>query len=179
MSKLHQIRYLPHSKLNNCARIIALSTEDGRVLFYNTKKRTDTVEEIPHAQAVAQLFNIPADSNSRIKDFHILRTPFERLIIITGSSDGNIHTWSLDPNELIITDVRHDTIDSALSNGKNGHSAQNSECEIYQDQAKVREIGQHLGKFETGNRITCLTSFVMRDISSDNKAHEIVTTPKD
>ena len=81
-TKLHQLHYVPGQETN----ILAASTEDGRILFFETEAQTaenveaeDTSEgtkskkvDIPATRLIAQLGGRSTGVNSRIKDFAIL-----------------------------------------------------------------------------------------------------------
>jgi protein MAK11 len=114
--------------------ILAVSTEDGRIVFYDTGSITATGDELPDAKALAQLGGKEAGIKGRVKDFELL--PIDGLkgqsIIVTASSDGVIRLWHLSASEW-----------------------------TSQVEKNVRQVGKLLGSYETGNRITCLRAFVM------------------
>jgi protein MAK11 len=122
---------------------LAVSTEDGRVIFYSTKElkeaEDDTECSIPHATPVAQLGGKQAGFPGRIKDFDILSLEGQAkeyhndVLVVTGNSDGVVRVWKLA--------------------GKEVASAK-------QDK-ETTQVGKLLTTYETGNRITCLASFVM------------------
>ncbi|KIW94499.1 uncharacterized protein Z519_04475 [Cladophialophora bantiana CBS 173.52] len=153
LTKLHQIYYqsIP-SDLGEGApnTLLALSTEDGRILFYdtNTISPHPSCEEssndqpgrpsIPDATLVATVGGKSAGFMTRIKDFEILFLPPNAhgqndMAIIAASSDGTIRVILLLLSEVL----------AALKSKK-------------PDQA-----GTVIGTYETGNRITCLKAFVM------------------
>lgn len=123
---------------------LAVSTEDGRVIFYSTKElkdaENDTECSIPHATPVAQLGGKQAGFPGRIKDFEILTLEGQAkefhndFLVVTGNSDGVVRMWKVDGKDL-----------SAAK----------------QDKKDTTQIGKLLTSYETGNRITCLASFVM------------------
>lgn len=175
-TKVHQMAYLPGSEEN----IVAISTEDGRILFYDTKgSGVDTTngastngekgtkgKSIPEASLVAQLGGPAADIMTRIKDFQILAigeqesgTAIEgafSYVISTASSDGTIRLWSLLPEEL----------QAKLQTPAEGVTT------------PVVQVGQILAKYETGNRITCLKAFVMVRAGDDDGAETEVEEDK-
>ena len=152
--------------------LVAVSTEDGRILFYDT---TDFVEpqinkpasepEIPISNAICQLGGVAEGLTGRVKDFEILKPPgSEDFIIVTGSSDGAVRLWTVDESELvdepsISKDINDQVSISANgSDGKaNGHAMK---------LPATRQIGMLLGTYEAGNRITCLKAFVMSEPES-------------
>lgn len=139
-TKLHELCYLQIDEEEDI-QVMAISTEDGRILFYSTRPR-DLIQlestegkttKLPSAKLIAQLGGKAAGTPGRVKDFSILTMIDEQksLIIATGSSDGAVRLWRISASK-----------DLASSN----------------DGAQV---GQLLGTYETGNRITCLKAFVM------------------
>jgi protein MAK11 len=167
-TKVHQLAYVPGSEEN----ILAVSTEDGRILFYDTKgseaeaangvstngDKATKGKPIPDASLVAQLGGRAVDISTRIKDFEILAVGEQEssteiegafsYVIPTASSDGTIRLWSLLPEEL--------------------HVEKESPAEGVT--TPVPQVGQILAKYETGNRITCLKAFVMVGSGDDDGA---------
>jgi protein MAK11 len=165
-TKIHQLAYVPGCEEN----ILAVSTEDGRILFYDTQGSEAEItngtatngdkatkgKPIPPAILVAQLGGRAVDITTRIKDFQILAigeqestTEIEgafSYVISTASSDGTIRLWSLLPEEL---HVEKETPMEGVT-------------------IPVPQVGQILAKYETGNRITCLKAFVMVGAGDDD-----------
>lgn len=122
---------------------LAVSTEDGRVVFYSTKEvktdEEDTECSIPHATPVAQLGGKQAGFPGRIKDFEILSLEGQAkeyrndVLFVTGNSDGVVRVWKATGKE--ITSAKKDK--------------------------ETTQIGKLITTTETGNRITCLAAFVM------------------
>ncbi|KAL2109402.1 hypothetical protein VUR80DRAFT_2499 [Thermomyces stellatus] len=142
-TKVHELSYL--SVEEGGPSLLAVSTDDGRVLFFSTKvedlvpaetKDDDEDEEeekkLPSAKLVATVGGRKAGVTSRIKDFTILRRG-EAFYIIGGSSDGKIRIWSVGKGELL-------------------EAAKGTEAS---------EVGKEMGVYGTQNRITCLEGFVM------------------
>lgn len=123
--------------------LLAVSTEDGRVMFYSTKEvkkdEADTECSIPHATPVAQLGGKQAGLPGRIKDFEVLSLEGQAkeyrsdVLVVTGNSDGVVRIWKLTGKEVASAKKTEDTT----------------------------QIGKLLTTAETGNRITCLAAFVM------------------
>lgn len=166
-TKVHQMAYVPGSEEN----IMAISTEDGRILFYDTKgseaESTTTNGDnatkgkpIPEASLVAQLGGRSVDLTTRIKDFQIMAVGEQEssteiegafsYVISTASSDGTIRFWSLLPEELQVAE-----------------KLKAKEKETAGATESILQVGQILAKYETGNRITCLKAFVMVGAGDD------------
>ena len=155
-AKVHQLRYFPSTETGDITSdILALSTEDGRVLFYTTHsigtlkdKQPEREQMIPSCAALGQLGGPATGVKGRIKDFEILRLPSlkgraESTLIVTGSSDGALRLWTLNPEE--------------LNSGRPKLNAESSS----NTGASTPQVGHLIGSYETGNRITCLKAFVM------------------
>jgi len=167
-SKICEVRYLTrHGEQGN---VLAVSTEDGRVLFYGTDlaslEPVDTGAAAVDSSTpqvfrpLAHLGPLPAAGTrgSRIKDFIVIR-PYntsgssdeaeanadeevddiqvdvpETYHIVTATSEGSVKIWSLRVGEL---DAR--------------------------EQKKAMEVGELVGSYETGRRVTCLEGFMMEE----------------
>ncbi|KAI9776340.1 MAG: hypothetical protein M1839_000420 [Geoglossum umbratile] len=193
-TKIHQLRYLglPQktetliSNKDETPNVLAVSTEDGRVLFYSTAL-PETPEEgvdesgvgIPNCRCLGQLGGRNVGSGSRIKDFDILEVPTKDLhsgdigfVTVTGSSDGIIRLWRINTDEILHpSKASNSSADEKQSSvaGADSTNATNSNSSPCQ-------IGTLVGTYETGNRITCLKAFVMvgnanasSNIDSDSK----------
>ena len=149
--------------------LLALSTEDGRILFYDTTEFVGTqltepsnAPEIPVSKAMCQLGGPTEGIPGRVKDFEILKpSDLEDFIIVTGSSDGAVRLWAVQESELVDKSTISKDMNSEVSilasnaDGKaNGNAA---------DLPATRQIGSLLGTYEAGNRITCLKAFVMSE----------------
>ncbi|OXV10195.1 hypothetical protein Egran_02043 [Elaphomyces granulatus] len=152
-SKLHRVQYLDVSDSPDRTEIVlALSTDDGRLIFYSTSPRTDGADlesTIPDAPVRAQLGGPPSGLSGRVKDFAVLNltaTPAgkENLALVTGSSDGAVRLWRVRRDEL--------SRPSKIS--------------------PPRQVGKLLATYETGHRITCLVAFVMQPPLLDTSAGE-------
>lgn len=141
-TKVHHICYIA-AKGQMDPAILAVSTEDGRILFFSTETEHlempgsgETEKQLPVAKLVGQLGGVEDGVSGRIKDFTVVRTGDEeskRVFVIGGSSDGRLRIWSLNLEEL-----------SSSANGP----------------AK-KTVGKLLGTCDTQNRITCVGAFVM------------------
>ncbi|KAF2474875.1 WD40 repeat-like protein [Lindgomyces ingoldianus] len=143
-TKLHQMHYLPGSSHPN---ILAASTEDGRIMLYETSSTTpcpekhDKQEDIPTCTLLGQLGGPAAGITGRVKDFSILPLPSDdaSFLFVTGSSDGSGRIWLLSA-----VDLQSNTKQSQPQSG-----------------FTAKQVGKLLGTYSTGNRITCLESFIM------------------
>ncbi|KAF2832140.1 WD40 repeat-like protein [Ophiobolus disseminans] len=145
-TKIHQMHYLPSE---THPTTLLVSTEDGRVLLYNTSATTSTAEDtnapqskgdVPSAKLEAQIGGPGAGISGRVKDFEIIpfSTDSSTFLIITGSSDGTVRTWALD--------TKHLDDNAGIEQGQ-GFTA--------------KQVGTLLGTYTTGTRITCLKAFAM------------------
>lgn len=160
LTKLHQISYLsiPNgSEDKPTTTILAVSTEDGRILFYNTDNLADPVTSsstngnnpasaTPTSEATlqGQLGGKTVGITGRIKDFEALKVTSQTeslsssgdsfLIVVTASSDGTIRMFSLTSQDL----------GSRVEEGQ-----------------AAPQVGTLMGAYETGSRVTCLKAFVM------------------
>ncbi|KAJ5105488.1 hypothetical protein NUU61_002835 [Penicillium alfredii] len=152
-SKIHQMKYVSLSTGDDRQDdILALSTEDGRVIFYSTKTlqevEDDSESPIPHATAVAQIGGKQAELPGRIKDFEILSLEAQakefrdHFLAVTGNSDGTVRIWKVARKDIVPT--------TQATTGKEKEKKDS-----------ISQIGKILTTYETGNRITCLASFVM------------------
>lgn len=128
--------------------LLAVSTEDGRVIFYSTTILQDAEGEdstIPYASPVAQVGGKQAGLPGRIKDFEVLGLEEQAadirndLLVVTGNSDGVVRVWKVNGKSLVP--------------GKKSKGSKESR--------DTRQTGTLLTTYETGNRITCLAAFIM------------------
>ena len=175
-TKIHQIHYTELQKSNDLTtELIAVSTEDGRILFYPTnvfgtpQHHLGPKESIPTLEPIGQ---IGGDIKGRIKDFDMLRACSnqgrpEHLYLVSANSHGAICVWTLDRNDFT-TDTMASPCASADSKGEpevsrisaGGATVNSVNVE------STRKIGRLLGKYDTGHRITCLKAFLMSDVST-------------
>lgn len=127
--------------------VLAVSLEDGRVVFYSTenlqKAEVDDESTIPYATPLAQVGGKQAGLPGRIKDFEILslgeqaKEYRDGFLIVTGNSDGVVRIWKIAEKDIVLQEQSKGTKDT------------------------TRQVGKLLSSYETGNRITCLASFIM------------------
>ena len=148
--------------------LLAVSTEDGRILFYDTTElgtqltEPSNAPEIPVSKAICQLGGPAQGITGRVKDFEILKpSDSEYFIIVTGSSDGAVRLWTVQESELVDKPTISNDMNSEVS-----ILASSAYGKANGDAAKLpatRQIGSLLGTYEAGNRITCLKAFVMSE----------------
>ena len=151
-TKLHEFRYVSLGE-DDGSTILAVSTDDGRILFFSTKseylpskKSNDDDEDedededkdaLPSAKLIAQVGGKAAGVSGRVKDFAVLpvRTDDgkQSWYVPAASSDGVIRVWQLTAEDLRLGEGEED--------GK--------------------QVGKLRGSYETQNRITCMGAFVM------------------
>lgn len=126
--------------------VLAVSTEDGRVVFYSSEDLQTAEEDestIPYATSLGQIGGRQAGFPGRIKDFEILslgeqaKEYRDGFLVVTGNSDGVVRIWKIAEKDIVLQEPTRDTKDTA------------------------RQVGKLLSSYETGNRITCLASFIM------------------
>ncbi|KAJ8606478.1 hypothetical protein MRB53_040937 [Persea americana] len=131
-TKVHQIGYFMVGDANE---YIALSTEDGRILFFNTNGVDDRSQDLPVIHPVAHVGGQKHSIMNRIKDFQILdvsKHGYAGQLVAVGCSNGDVRVLTFESSEL--TDPPSD---KGL-------------------------IGKASGDvYTTGSRITCLVAFVM------------------
>jgi protein MAK11 len=158
-TKVHKIHYLPSASHPGT---LLVSTEDGRIMLYDTNTTTappepsDSAKEddIPSSKLIAQIGGPAAGFTGRVKDFELLpltNTEPTMNLVLTGSSDGTVRIWSLDTDDLK---------ESADTDKGKGFTA--------------KQIGSLLGTYSTGTRITCLKAFAMTGKSEEaDEADEV------
>lgn len=165
MTKLHHITYVKPVSGEDANELLAVSTEDGRIVFYSTQEAAsaangDNASEgsIPEAAVKGQLGGKASGLTGRIKEFEILNigSSGSKLkhdsLVVTCSSDGAVRVWALDWKELTAEE----------SSQKKTKTSKKKDKEPVPAAAAVpRQVGKLLGTYETGNRITCMKAFVM------------------
>lgn len=123
--------------------VLAVSTEDGRVLFFDTAAEglepPAEGKTLPTARPVGQLGGKEAGVTGRVKDFAVLPVQGEDgsrvFFVVTAGSDGQVRLWRLAAGEL----------GGGEAKGK----------------GTAKQVGTLLGTYGTQNRITCVGAFVM------------------
>ncbi|KJZ73248.1 hypothetical protein HIM_07445 [Hirsutella minnesotensis 3608] len=133
---------------NEGLSVLAVSTEDGRIAFYST--RADHLTEpqgtvgpagkpasLRAARFLGYVGGKEGGVTGRIKDFAALRSEANPglLYLVAAGSDGNVRVWRVGTKKLADT-------------GK-------------KEKQQQSPLGTLLGTYETRNRITCMTAFLM------------------
>lgn len=182
-SKICRLMYLPEpekdsrngksngTSIREPVRILAMSTEDGRILFYDTNpidgaKATSATAMEDAAQGKKKSSKLPTcrctaqlgeqTRGSRIKDFKLLRSSESKqeVFVVTGTSDGTIRVWSVDVPSLT-------TVTETAGGETSQKKSQNVALEARTVQLAVKQVGALLGAYESRARITCLEAFIM------------------
>ncbi|KAL9043503.1 MAG: hypothetical protein Q9214_003313 [Letrouitia sp. 1 TL-2023] len=184
ITKIHQIRYLSTAKDDKYrSTTLAISTEDGRIIFFSTGKtiRGETIEPkvgraVPFCCVLGQVGGTREGVQSRIKDFEIIT--FSRtkqfpgsFLLVAGCSSGFIYIWMLAKNQ--IDERGRETAGDPTIQLERGmapsdmHDLNNLQCN------EIPQLGRLLGSYDTGKRITCLKAFVKSELPQDllEKAH--------
>ena len=184
-SKVQQIQYIaiPEPKASALGQgfeeihVLAVSTEDGRVIFFSTlvedRKPSNgqaSNVHIPTARALGELGGQSMGMSTRIKDFAVLQMALDAenadlrnsVLVIAGTSDGAICLWNVTDIELLEASRR-----KASDLPTRDHLSVSGEGQMAtQSESLATQMGELLGTYETGNRITCLTAFLLRDDAS-------------
>lgn len=150
-TKIHQMQYLPSSASDSETKtpsILAIATEDGRIMFYNTdivdaekaSKEEKTGTDSKPATLIAQVGGPAAGITGRVKDFQILSHP-EGYLIVAGSSDGSLRLWNVTSAEV--------------------KSSKPEKTEKPGSGFTAKQVGKLIATHATNSRITCLKTFVM------------------
>lgn len=181
-SKVHQLHYISREQpKDDCKDLLAISTEDGRILLYSLTTNNTLQGEnpqgttvVPTCEPLGELGGVSSGLAGRIKDFEVLRLPEvnsapSRIVIVAGSSDGSIRLWSFVEKDLELDNMQSNRVgapDPRTIRKANGAPEDDKGL----GRLNVRQIGQLLATYQTGNRITCLKAFVMKDPSDDPAA---------
>lgn len=168
-TKIHQIHYIDRKNNDHLhSHILAVSTEDGRVVFFSTtlddnEKAVSTSQnrQIPICTIIGEIGTDTEVSRSRAKDFEVLRVPgtgrmSASPLIVTASSEGSITLWTLDLRARL-AQLALLSQTSKPQKGVNGGDGSPNASKV------IPQVGRLLGRYETGNRITCLKAFIMAE----------------
>jgi protein MAK11 len=143
-TKFHQMHFVPSLEGKS---VLAVSTEDGRVLFFDVAKAAsepapESAKALPACECIAQLGGAAAGVSGRTKDFEIIQIAnTSDFIIVTASSDGAVRLWKLGASDIAATE----------------------------GSTQPTQIGSLVGGLETNNRITCLGAFAMDGSHGNSK----------
>lgn len=164
LTKIHQLRYIEISNDHvEASEFLAISTEDGRIIFYDTKADStggiaydENTSDLQTIEPFAQIGGIGENTIERIKDFEILDLSLSKsssgtVIAVAGSSDGSIRLWRIDKGNLLGSNLLLKSNGTSNGSGVRTDASMNSTI----------QLARLIGTYETGNRITCLKAFVM------------------
>jgi len=149
-TKIHRIRYFQiKSGKHKSAKLLAVSTEDGRIVFYSGDSTEsigseDSSISIPKVSARAEVGGKLFGISGRVKDFELFslaEQPSHKdiILIVACGSDGAVRVWSLNIGAFAF----ETKLSTAISSPP--------------------RVGKLLGTYETGNRITCMVAFIMQN----------------
>ncbi|KAF2750026.1 WD40 repeat-like protein [Sporormia fimetaria CBS 119925] len=158
-TKIHQMAYLPAAGERT---VLALSTEDGRIMFYDTGNTVSApasqqqngkekdAQKIGSCVLISQLGGPAAGITSRIKDFSIIPIPSsessttaEKYLIVSACSDGSVRLWVVDSGDVL------------------GRKKKEDKKEKMATTFTTNQVGRLIGTYANATRITCLKAFVM------------------
>lgn len=132
LTKVHQMKYFT---IGSEREFLAASTEDGKVLFFETKSASLSDASLPVVHPLAYTGGAEHGVQGRIKDFAILdlsKHGFDGRLIVVGCSDGNVKMISIKHGEVLNPTANDGFVGTVTATS-----------------------------YSTGSRITCLTAFVM------------------
>lgn len=132
LTKIHQIAYFT---IDTDREYLAVSSEDGKVLFFETRSAGSTQGNLPVVHPFAYTGGPKHGIESRVKDFAILdlmKHGFAGRLIVVGCSDGNVKMISITHDEILEPTAVDGFVGSVSASA-----------------------------YSTGSRITCLAAFVM------------------
>ncbi|KAG9253894.1 WD40-repeat-containing domain protein [Emericellopsis atlantica] len=150
-TKIHQVRYISISAEGASEAdadssehsLLAVSTEDGRIIFASTREAHLTpIEGVKNtmapgtARTVCELGGKADGVTGRIKDFVVLQSG-KTLYVVGGSSDGQIRLWAIGVEEL-----RGALTSLAAADGG-------------------QPLGALIGTYGTENRVMCMAAYLM------------------
>ncbi|KAK5090525.1 Protein mak11 [Lithohypha guttulata] len=132
LTKVHQLVYFRTGKDHE---FLACSTDDGKILFFDTAKASTATKDLPLLNPIAYMGGEKHAITKRIKDFQILdltKHGFPGRLTIVGCSNGDISLLSLRDDEILKPET-------------DGGFVGTASADVY----------------STGNRVTCLVAFAM------------------
>lgn len=153
LTKLHSMKYFSIGLEDRIeTELLAVSTEDGRIIFYSTKVKANSGSSILEATILGQLGGKAVSHSGRIKEFQIIPLRDTHIwknshLVITCSSDGTVKLWLLDEKVLSNCTPYQNIVSRQEDKGTKS----------------VPQIGKLIGVYETGSRITCMAAFIMRE----------------
>lgn len=168
-TKVHQAAYVSlDDKGENT--LLAVSTEDGRIIFFSTKEEhltqpaADAKATLSTARLVGQIGGKDDGVNGRIKEFAVIPSEIDpELAYVTGaSSDGKVRLWTVDLTRLLAIDGQSaERSKGKQKEGEAAAAAKKKKAGVASQGGTDRAVGTLAGTYETQNRITCLAAYLM------------------
>ncbi|KAK3333347.1 WD40-repeat-containing domain protein [Cercophora scortea] len=157
-TKVHELAYI---KVEGDATVLAVSTEDGRILFFDTS--VEALIQPEEKDGGEEVFVITEDGERKKKKKKAASLPCAKLVAQLGGKEagvvGRIKDFTVLPVEEEATGEWAWYIPSASSNGT--LRVWRVEAEDLKAGGKGKLEGKLVGTYETQNRVTCLEAFVM------------------
>ncbi|KAF8252554.1 WD40 repeat-like protein [Wilcoxina mikolae CBS 423.85] len=147
--KIHMLRYVgvPKGLLGQEEEeVLAVSTEDGRVLFYAT-----SAKEVDKPVLLGTLGGRSLGMPGRVKDFSVA-CQGGRMFVITAGSDGVVRVFDL-CGEGSGIEVGEDETEVTKK----------AKVEEKKKEEGDRQVGRLVGVYETGRRVTCMATMIMEE----------------
>ena len=150
-SKVTRMRYVP--RVLGREEVLAVGTEDGRVLFYASTKDVDRPERL------GTLGGRQMGMVGRVKDFCVEQVQ-GRTLLVTAGSDGAVRVFDVCGSG--------SGIEAAEAEKEEEEDGEEEEGGRSNKRVKVEEegdkqVGVLVGVYETARRITCMASMVMEE----------------
>ncbi|RPB24890.1 WD40 repeat-like protein [Terfezia boudieri ATCC MYA-4762] len=175
ISKVHQIHYI--TLPGDDAYVLAISTEDGRIIFYSTTAPRKTKAEesendggidIDNPIVLGHVGGREMGMVGRVKDFVILEAD-KALFPVSAGSDGTIRIWAVDIEQI---KERLTAVGSSAEPPSKKAKKPESDQPAASAARKIPQLGNLVGIYETGKRVTCLSGMVMEEGWNINEADE-------
>jgi protein MAK11 len=126
--------------------VLAVSTEDGRVLFYAA-----TAQEVDNPVLLGTLGGRSLGMPGRVKDFSVA-SQGGKLFVVTAGSDGVVRVFDL-CGEGSGIEIGEDEMEVTKK----------TKVEEKKKEEGDRQVGRLVGVYETARRITCMATMIMEE----------------
>jgi protein MAK11 len=164
--KVHMMRFVtvPQGLLGQEGEeLLAVSTEDGRVLFYDTAAPEDIDKPVLRGTLGGRNMGMPG----RVKDFVVVNTE-GRTLVVTAGSDGVVRIFDLCGEGSGIEVGEEET-----EGGKKRVKVEEKKAEEKKKEEGDRQVGRLVGVYETARRITCMGAMVMEEGAEEEDDEEM------